>query len=204
MLTVATMKRVAILAGVIAGVVFFVAAPAGARDKDLRTSTDANGETEVGFCARPSPNAFGFPGHAFVVFSATRPGGGRDFRAIGHTVASGTSVPAVVFSYFGGASVSGQQAEEKYTALRQACLTVKVDRAVYAKAIAAAQPTLTVLGVPADVAASIERYSLGSNDCLVFADKVAQTIKPAGLVVPVRSPTDTPNSWINKLIAANP
>ncbi|MDQ2762520.1 MAG: hypothetical protein M3Y22_03230, partial [Pseudomonadota bacterium] len=150
-----------------------VASPAMARDKDLRTMTDANGETEVGFCSRPSPNAFGFPGHAFVTFSALRPDGSRDFRSVGQTVAAGASVPAVVFSYFGGSSVAGKQAEERYTSLEEACLTVQVNHSDYFKALIVAQPTLTAIGIPADVAASVERYSLGSDDCIAFALKVA-------------------------------
>lgn len=181
-----------------------VSCPAMARDKDLRTMTDANGETEVGFCSRPSPDSFGFPGHVFVTFSATRPEGGRDFRAVGHTVAGGTDVPSVVISYFRGSSVAGRQMEERYTSLKQACLVLKVDRAIYQSALASAAPTLTALGIPADVAASAERYSLGSGDCITFAERVAGALRPAGLSVPARAATDTPASWIRKLDAANP
>lgn len=183
---------------------FLATSPAAARDKDLRTMTDARGESEVGFCSRPSPNAFGFPGHDFVTFSTSRPDGSRDFRSVGHTVATGAPIPSVVFSYFGGSSVAGKQAEERYTSLKQACLMVLVNRSDYDKALAAAQPTLTAVGIPANVAASIERYSLGSNDCVSFAIKIANTLKAAGLVVPARSSIDTPASWIEKLIAANP
>ena len=197
------MKTIAIIAFAAAASLVH-AAPAAARDKDLRTMSDANGTTEVGFCSRPSPDAFGFPGHAFVTFSAARPGGGRDFRAVGHTVAAGASIPAVAISYFGGASVSGRQMEERYTSVKQACLVVIVDRSAYERALAAAQPTLTAIGIPASVAASVERYSLGSNDCITFAQGVAAALKSAGLVVPARAATDTPASWIARLIAANP
>jgi hypothetical protein len=180
------------------------AAPAFAHERDLRTMTDGNGETEVAFCSRPSPNSFGFPGHAFVVFSARSPDGVRVFRAVGHTVGAGTSGTSAAFTYFSGGSVAGAQAEERYTSMKQACLTAKVDRAVYNQAVAAAQPTLTKLGFPASLAASMERYTLGSNDCVTFVEKVAVTLKTAGLTVPVRNSTDTPATWINKLIASNP
>jgi hypothetical protein len=180
------------------------AAPALAHERDLRTMTDGNGETEVAFCSRPSPNSFGFPGHAFVTFSTRSPDGMRVFRAIGHTVGTGTSGASAAFTYFSGGSVAGAQAEERYTSMKQACLTAKVDRVVYNQALAAAQPTLTRLGFPASVAASMERYTLGSNDCVTFAERVAATLKAAGLTVPTRSPTDTPATWINKLIASNP
>ena len=177
--------------------------PASARDKDLRTMTEAEGETEVGFCSRPSPDKTGMPGHAFVIFSAQKPGGGRDFRAIGHTIAAGTSTAAAALTYFGGAPVAGKQMEERYTSIKQNCLAVKVDRSAYDNALAAVQPTLTALGMPADVGASAESYSLKDNDCIAFAEKVANSLKSQGLKVPARDATDTPASWIKKLIAAN-
>src|SRR5690606_36732076 len=77
---------------------------AGAHEKDLRRQTDAAGLTEISFCARPSPDAFGFPGHAFVAFSDQIAGGSRSFRAVGHTLAAGTGTAAVVLSYFGGSA----------------------------------------------------------------------------------------------------
>lgn len=171
-------------------------------EKDLRTHTDAQGETEVGFCARPSPNAFGFPGHAFVTFSEAPVAGPRSFRAVGHTVGA-AGVPATVFTYFGGHAVAGRQMEERFTHMKQACLVVKVDRTAYDRAVAAARPTLTVLGLPDALAASAESYALNGNDCVDFATRVATAIKPAGLSVPARSGTDQPIGYINKLISAN-
>lgn len=175
-----------------------------AAEKDLRTLSDAAGETEVSFCARPSPNDFGLPGHAFVAFSEQPTGKTRIFRAVGHTVAPTAGPIASAFTYFSGGSVAGQQAEERYSHIKQACLTVKVDRAVYQAALNAARPTLTAVGVPDVVAASAERYTLNGNDCVDFAIKVAQVIKPVGLKVPARDATDTPMSYLKKLIAANP
>ena len=176
---------------------------AAAHEKDLRTQTDATGETEISFCSRPSPDSFGFPGHAFVAFSERPPGKPRVFRAVGHTIGPSTSTPSTVFTYFGGAAVSGQQAEERYTHMKQACLTVKVDRAVYVQALAAARPTLSMVGVPDALAASAERYSLNANDCIDFALKVAQPIRAKGLIVPTRTPTDLPSTYVRKLIDAN-
>jgi hypothetical protein len=125
------------------------------------------------------------------------------FRAVGHTIGPSTSTPSTVFTYFGGAAVSGQQAEERYTHMKQACLTVKVDRAVYVQALAAARPTLSMVGVPDALAASAERYSLNANDCIDFALKVAQPIRAKGLIVPTRTPTDLPSTYVRKLIDAN-
>jgi len=176
--------------------------PAYARDKDLRTKTDAAGVTEISFCARPSPNSFGFPGHAFVAFNDQSPGG--SFRSVGQTVAPGTGAAAAAFTYFGGGSVAGQQAEERYSHLKQDCLTLQLDRDVYQRAIATARPTLTVLGIPDQVAASVERYSLSGNDCMDFILRVAQPLKSAGLSIPARGATDTPLDYIRKMTAANP
>ena len=175
-----------------------------AHEKDLRTQTDNLGETEISFCARPSPDAFGFPGHAFVGFSEKPHGQPRVYRAVGNTVGAAVGITPTIFTYFGGASVAGRQAEERYTHMKQACLTLGVDRAVYQRALSAARPTLTILGVPDTVAASIERYSLNENDCIDFAMKVAQQLRSAGLSVPARAATDTPPAYITKLINANP
>ncbi|WP_291851219.1 hypothetical protein [Bradyrhizobium sp.] len=178
--------------------------PAGAHEKDLRKRTDAAGLTEISVCARPSPNAFGFPGHAFIAFSYQAAGGSRSFRAIGHTVAPTTGLAAAVFTYFSGGSVAGQQEEERYTHLKQACLTLKVDREIYQRALDAARPTLSALGIPDAVAASVERYSLNGHDCMDFISNVAQPLKTAGLSTPERAATDTPIAYIRKLIDANP
>lgn len=176
---------------------------ASAHERDLRTQTDAGAATEINFCARPSPNAFGFPGHAFVAFSERPSGGGRTFRAVGHTVASGIGAAAALFTYFGG-SVSGQQMEERYTHVKQDCLTVKVDRSVYRQALAAARPTLTAVGIPDNAAATAERYALNGNDCIDFILRIAETLRSAGLTVPARSATDTPMQYVRKLVSANP
>jgi hypothetical protein len=136
---------------------------ANAHEKDLKTQTDSVGETEINFCSRPSPNAFGFPGHAFVGFSEQSVGKPRAYRAVGHTIGSSAGMVSIAFTYFGGAPVAGQQAE-RFTHMKQACLTVKVDRSIYNKALAAARPTMSILGIPDSIAASIERYSLNEND----------------------------------------
>jgi hypothetical protein len=94
--------------------------------------------------------------------------------------------------------------EERYTSVKQDCLVVKVNNSDYARALVASRPTLATLGIPEAVAASLERYTLGSNDCLTFAERVASALAPAGLKVPARTPIDTPATWIRKLIAANP
>ena len=174
-----------------------------ASDMDLRTRTDSAGETEIGFCSRPSREApFNFPGHTFVTFSETRPGASRTFRSVGHTVAAAGLTPTV-FTYFGGKPVAGKQAEERYTDVMQACLTVKVDRETYERAVGAARPTLTAIGLPDGVAAAAESYALNGNDCIDYAMRVAKAMEPAGLRVPARSAKDLPADYIAKVKAAN-
>lgn len=96
------------------------------RDKeDSRTQSDGWGGTEISFCSRPSPDAFGFPGHAFVGFSEEPRNQARTFRAVGHKVAASAGLVPIVFTYFGGASVAGRQAEKRYTHMKQACLTLQ-------------------------------------------------------------------------------
>lgn len=180
-----------------------VESPALAKVKDLRTQSTA-ADPEVGFCSRPSPDKFGFPGHVFVTFSTRLSNGNRDFRAVGHTIAAGTSPLGAALTYFGGKPIAGKQAEERYTDIKQSCLTLKLDRDSYDAALQAAQPTLTLFGIPANVAASVELYSLKDNDCISFAERVALAVQPKGLNVPARSATDTPASWIARLVAANP
>lgn len=189
---------------VIGGTALAAAASSPAADLDLRRSTDAAGRTEISFCARPSPNSFGFPGHAFIVFNEKPVSGAGKMRAVGHTVSAGAGGAATAFTYFGGSSVGGVQAEERFTHMKQACLTALVDRADYNAAVAAARPTLTHLGIADALAASVERYSLNENDCIDFIVRVARALTPIGLNVPQRTAADRPLSYVEKLKQANP
>lgn len=198
-----TMKCIDLPCCLVSALALCASVGALAADKDLRTRTDANGETEIGFCSRPSRAApFNFPGHTFVTFSDARPGAGRTFRSVGHTVA-GADVAPTVFTYFGGKPVAGKQAEERYTDVMQACLTVKVDREAYERAVAAARPTFTTIGLPDGVAAAAESYALNDNDCVDYAMRVAKALEPAGLTVPARAATDFPADYVAKMKAAN-
>lgn len=104
-------------------VVCFALVPgySSAKAIDLRNATEASGEYEISFCARPSPDTVKrLPGHAFVAFSFKPREGGRTFLAIGHTVQAGVSPVDAAWSYFGGA-VPGYLAEEKYSAAMTTC-----------------------------------------------------------------------------------
>ena len=120
---------------------------AHAKTIDLSTRTDPLGEFDLAFCSRPSPDsAKGWPGHAFVSFSWKRPNGDRDFTAIGHTVTPGTSVPAATWSLF-GSPISGWLRDERYTAVLQNCLEVRVNKEDYDRAHALTQSPLQALGL---------------------------------------------------------
>lgn len=95
---------------------------ASARETDLRTQSDGRGATEISFCSRPSPDAFGFPGHAFVGFSEEPRDQARAFRAVSHTVAASAGLAPIEFTYFGGASVARRPGEERYTHMSRLAL----------------------------------------------------------------------------------
>jgi hypothetical protein len=188
------LKRLAIL------LFLSCSSPASAHVVDLATMSEAGGPYEVSFCARPSPEAFGFPGHAFVAFSKGN-GGDRQFTALGLTVAGDVSPVAAALSYFEG--VSGQLAEERMSHLRQRCLTVRVNKASYDRAYASTRPVLERLGIGPTGGRLTEFYRLSANDCITYAAHVAALLKTDGLVVPDRRGTDLPIDFILRLKAAN-
>jgi hypothetical protein len=156
---------------------------------DLRTRTDAAAEYEVGFCARPSPDASmgGVPGHAFVSFSMKPAGGERTYVAVGHTTKA--PVPAALLSYvkvFG--PVPGYLGEELYTSLKEQCLIAQVNREDYNKALALAKNPLAALGLDASDAPVRLAYSLGAQDCMTFMIHVMQSIGGSTLKIPSRKP----------------
>jgi hypothetical protein len=92
--------------------------PSNARAIDLSNMTDPTGIYNVAFCARPSPDTTGKPGHAFVAYSHARPNGDRDFVAIGHTIGAGVGPVSASWSYF-GSPVLGLLKEEHYMSIKQ-------------------------------------------------------------------------------------
>jgi len=170
---------------------------------DLRTSSDATGEYEIGFCARPSPDSVKrLPGHAFVSFSFKAPDGKRTFTSIGHTVQSGVSPSAAVWSYFGD-PVSGYLAEEKYTSAMQSCLIAKVNRGDYEKAFALTTSPLARMGIGPTDAAVLQAYKLGVDDCVSFMTSVANVLVPRGLKVPQRAASELPLQYMQRFIFSN-
>lgn len=173
-----------------------------AKELDLRTMSDQTGEYNVAFCARPSPDATGKPGHAFVSYSHVLPGGDREFLSIGHTVAAGVTPPSAIWSYF-GSSVSGLLKEELYTSIRQNCLDVQVNKVDYDRARALASSPLSLLGiVPAD-GIVLEAYKLGADDCMTFLIDVANSLRSKGLKVPARHTGELPMPYVQRLSDAN-
>jgi hypothetical protein len=170
---------------------------------DLRTMSDALGRTEISFCSRPSPDAFGFPGHAFVSFLDESEAASPKLRIVGHTTGPTAPLGQTAWTYFNGAAVSGRQAEERYSHMKQACMTVVLDRDDYRRAVEAARPTLTAIGMTDREAASLERYTLNGNDCIDFVIRIARTLGSSGLNVPARRATDLPASYLSRLAADN-
>jgi hypothetical protein len=158
-----------------------------AKEIDLRTMSDQTGDYDIAFCARPTPDATGKPGHAFVAFSHQLPNGERDFLAIGHTVGADVTPAKAAWSYF-GSPASGLLKEERYTAIKQNCLDAQVNKKDYDRARAFTANPLAQLGIaPAD-GVVLEAYKLGADDCMTFLIDVATSLKASGLTVPQRKP----------------
>lgn len=170
---------------------------AKAKTVDFATMSEVGGPYEVSFCARPSPSASGFPGHAFVAFSEGS-SNSRKFMALGLTVQDGANPIAAALSYFGD-GVGGVVREEQYSHIRQECLTVRVNRSIYRAAYSQSLPSITRMGLTTEGLARFESYRLGSNDCITFASEVAATLVAAGLQVPERKSTDLPIDFIQKI-----
>ncbi|WP_316228260.1 hypothetical protein [Bradyrhizobium sp. SZCCHNR1039] len=173
-----------------------------AKEIDLSNMTDPTGVYNVAFCARPSPDSSGKPGHAFVAYSHANPDGDRDLVAIGHTVSAGVGPVSAAWSYFGD-SVSGLLKEERYTSIKQNCLDVTVNKNDFNQARALAEDPLFKMGLTAQPGTVFEAYKLGLDDCMTFLISVAETLKSQGLKVPTRGATELPMAYIARFIAAN-
>lgn len=177
-------------------------ANAEAKELDLRTMSDPSGEYNVAFCSRPSPDATGKPGHAFVSYSHVLPGGDREFLAIGHTVGADVTPGMAIWSYF-GSPVSGLLKEELYTSIRQNCLDVQVDKSDYDRARAFSSSWLAQLGIGPANGIVLQAYKLGADDCMTFAIDVANALTGKGLNVPARNALELPEAYIRRLADAN-
>lgn len=184
------------------GLQVVLAAPALGKVIDLSNKTESAGTFNVAFCGRPSPDASGKPGHAFVSYSHKKVGGDRDFLAIGHTVPPGAGVGGVTWSYFGGA-VPGLLKEELYTSVKQNCLDVQVNQADYQRARALAADPLVKMGLTTTEGVVFQAYRLGSQDCMGFLIEVAQTLRSRGLKVPDRGAAELPMAFVQRLMDAN-
>lgn len=178
------------------------ATAANAKDIDLRVRTDAQGEYDVAFCARPSPAGGGLPGHMFVAFSKMTADGKRTFVAVGHTVGAGTGAVSAAWSYF-GAPVNGLLKEEMYTSVRQQCLNTRVNKEVFDKAFQRTVSPLAALGITSSQDVVLQQYKLGEQDCMAYASSVADDLKPVGLKVPPRGAAELPMAYIKRLIETN-
>lgn len=171
---------------------------------DLRTQTDAaDAHYEVGFCARPTPDApLNLPGHAFVALSSSIPGQARTYIAIGHTTRA--DLGSVFLSFIKPLGpVSGHLSEETYSATKEQCLIARVDRAAYEKAVGMTHDPLRDAGIETGAALVHVSYSLGAADCVAFMTSVARAVGGARLVIPTRGATELPLQYLRRLIDAN-
>jgi hypothetical protein len=156
---------------------------------------------EISLCARPSPDKPGLPGHAFVAFAQTQRSGERTFRAIGHTV---FSAGGALVSFGGLIPTTGALVDEKYTAIKQECLTLQVNKSDYEAAYVAATQPLSRIGVKFDESKPIQQtYALAAADCMTFVITIAQRFTAKGVTIPARAATDLPLPYMRKVIDAN-
>jgi hypothetical protein len=181
---------------------FLLFGPAPAKSLDLGTISDPSGEYDIAFCARPSPDSTGKPGHAFVAFSHKSAQGDRDFFAVGHTVGTGTTVASATWSYW-GSPIQGRLKEERFTALRQICLTIRVNQPDYDSGVAQTVNPLAKLGLARSGDIIFESYKLGAEDCINFVISVANVLRSKGLKIPDRGATELPMDYMRRFIAAN-
>ena len=171
---------------------------------DLKNSSDKDGEYEIGFCVRPSPDTIkNIPGHAFVSFSHNTNDNKRSFLAIGHTVQAGVSLEEAAWSYVGD-PVDGYLKEENYTSSMQSCLMVKVNKADYEAAFNLTKNPLEQIGIfTSKTFVVLQAYKLGSEDCMSFMINVAKVLEPRGINVPTRYKTEFPMDYMVRFINSN-
>lgn len=179
----------------------FAHTSASAAELDLSNRSEPEGKFQVGFCARPSPSARGWPGHAFVSWSKPLSASTRDFKAIGHTVSSGTTASAAAWSIFGTA-VHGQLKQELYTSVFEKCLLVTVNKEDFEATERLSEPILKRLGI-SDETVLLQAYQLSGDDCVSWMIRVAAILEPKGLKVPKRGSLEAPMTFMQRLIAAN-
>jgi hypothetical protein len=166
---------------------------------DFSNKSETGGPYEISFCSRPSPEATGLPGHVFVAFSSAGPDGTRSFKAVG---LQANSLGGALKSLVTGSS-NGYVGAENYTAIRQNCLVVKVNKANYEQAWNSALPSFTALGIHDLTLPHLENYGLGAEDCIGYVQRVGNTLKGLGLKVPDRKIGEFPRPYIQRMEAAN-
>ncbi|BBB64250.1 hypothetical protein UNDKW_5977 (plasmid) [Undibacterium sp. KW1] len=169
------------------------------KELDLREQSDADGEYTVSPCARPSPGASSLPGHAFVMYSYRSLAGDRRILSLGFMT---NSAVKGVLSYIALlATPVGYPGEEHYTAAKEECLVLMVNKADFMTAMAIAKPFYNIPTLEKLTYSGI--YSLTQNDCITFMFNVANRFASQGVVIPKRDTRDLPLVYLRKLIDAN-
>lgn len=158
---------------------------------------------QVLLCSRMSPDKpRKIPGHAFVGFSRTLPGGRRDFIALGHSTSA--SVGDTLLTYLGVKSaVPGYISAEHYTDVSEECLVINTSQALFESAYGIAAGIYATLGIPLQPRDRLPRnYALGEDDCMKMMIDVAGVFAPA-VNVPTRGRTELPRAYLRRLIESN-
>jgi hypothetical protein len=127
-------------------------------------------------------------------------GSQRKFLALGFTTAAGPVEGLLSFSSL-LANPEGFLGEEMFTHVKESCLVLLVNKAIFDRAYAVATP-YGAIPVFKNLR-YMARYSLGSNDCMTFAMSVARLFEGKSVKVPARGSTETPQAYVRRLIDSN-
>ena len=174
------------------------------REIDVGAQSQPDGMTyQVSLCARPSVDTpKNKPGHAFVGFSRSRPGGERTYTALGHTTFAGTAAALLSYQGYLG-SVPGYISAERYSHVNERCLVINTSKELYERAWRIAAGYKAILEAEFEPGEGISLdYSLGADDCMAFANSVAIVFAPA-VKIPSRGATELPMDYVRRLIDSN-
>jgi len=106
-------------------------------------------------------------------------------------------------SYTGLVTADGALVDEKYTSIKQQCLTILVNKVNYQKSYGLSAQPLKAIGFVLDETKPIQKaYSLAAEDCVSFLITQAKLFTPR-VVVPSRNNGELPLNYVRRFIDAN-
>lgn len=113
------------------------------------------------------------------------------------------SAGEALLSYTGLVTADGALVDEKYTSIKQQCLTILVNKADYQKSYGLVAQPLKAIGVVLDETKPVQKaYSLAAEDCVGFLIAQAKLFTPK-VAVPARNSGELPLNYVRRFIDAN-